>query len=86
METAKTGNTGITDLIDKAIRTADRTPTWTADRAGIARPTFRRKLRGGGDWTVSETARIAKALGVHPASLLPAEFIEPSQATLASAA
>ena len=45
-----------------------------ADRAGIANATFRRKLRGGGDFTVSEVARIAQALGIHPADLLPTEF------------
>ena len=62
------------NVIQKAMDDADRTAKWTADRAGIADPTFRRKLNGGGDFTVSEVARIAKALSIHPADLLPAEF------------
>lgn len=56
------------------MREADRTQKWTADRAGISETTFRRKLRGGADFTVSEVARIARALGIHPAALLPEEF------------
>lgn len=62
------------DMISAAMKTADRSMKWTADRAGIAVPTFRRKLNGGGDFTVSELARIARALGVHPADLLPEQF------------
>lgn len=61
-------------LVAAAMRGADRSMKWTADRAGIANATFRRKLRGGGDFTVSEVARIAQALGIHPADLLPGEF------------
>lgn len=61
-------------LVEEAMTTADRSMKWTADRAGIANATFRRKVRGGGDFTVSEVARIGQALGVHPAELLPAEF------------
>lgn len=62
------------DLICAAMEAEERSAKWTADRAGIAVPTFRRKMHGGGDFTVSEVARIAKALGVPPWSLLPAEF------------
>lgn len=62
------------DLIAEAMQDADRSMKWTADRAGIANATFRRKIHGGGDFTVSEVARIAKALGIHPADLLPVEF------------
>lgn len=61
-------------LIADAMQTADRSMKWTADRSGIATATFRRKVHGGGDFTVSEVARIGKALGVHPADLLPSEF------------
>lgn len=61
-------------LITEAMTTADRSMKWTADRAGIANATFRRKIHGGGDFTVSEVARIAQVLGIHPADLLPVEF------------
>ncbi|UGS26369.1 hypothetical protein K8F61_17340 [Microbacterium resistens] len=75
-------NSDTTNLIAQAIADEDRTQAWTADKAGIAQPTFYRKMRGGGgDWTVSEVARIAKALRRHPADLLPAEFAPDNRAT-----
>lgn len=61
-------------LIKVQISKADRTRTWTAKRAGIPETTFRRKLRAGADFTVGEVARIAQALDISPADLLPAEF------------
>lgn len=61
-------------LIEAAMQDSDRSMKWTAERSGIATATFRRKIRGGADFTVSEVARIGKALGIHPADLLPAEF------------
>ena len=61
-------------LIAKAIQEAERTRKWTADKAGIADATLRRKLAGGTDFTTNEVIRVAKALGVHPADLLPSEF------------
>lgn len=61
--------------IEAAMDTADRSAKWTADRAGIAVATFRRKLHGGGDFTVSEVARVAKALSIRPYELLPDEFL-----------
>jgi len=62
------------EKILKGMDAVERTQTWTADRAGLSYPTFRRKLAGGGDFTVPEVARIAKALGMHPIELLPDEF------------
>ncbi len=62
------------DLIAAAMQTEDRSAKWVADRSGISDATFRRKLHGGGDFTVSEVARIARALNSHPADLLPIEF------------
>lgn len=61
-------------IILAAMESAERSQKWTANKAGIAITTFSRKLHGGADFTLSELARIAKALGVHPADLLPAEF------------
>ena len=62
------------DLVLVAMDVEDRSHKWTADRAGISYPTFKRRLAGGGDFTVGEVARIARALGKHPSELLPEEF------------
>lgn len=69
-----TNPTDTASLIEGAIKDAERSMKWTAERAGIANATFRRKIHGGGDFTVGEVARIAKALNIHPADLLPVEF------------
>ncbi|TFD58090.1 hypothetical protein E3T43_07540 [Cryobacterium sp. Hh7] len=61
-------------LIAAAIKEAERSFKWTADKAGMSMSTFGRKLHGGGDFTVSEVARVGRALGVHPSDLLPDEF------------
>lgn len=62
------------ERINEAIRTAERSKKWTAEKSGIPLSTFLRKTRGFGDFTVSEIARVARALGIHPAELLPTEF------------
>lgn len=62
------------DLVIEAMRSAERSKKWTAEHSGIALSTFRRKCLGGGDFTVSEVARISEALGISPFSLLPSEF------------
>lgn len=62
------------EAILAAMNEADRTQRWTSDRAGISYPTFRRKLAGGGDFTVSEVSRIARVLHCQPSKLLPEEF------------
>lgn len=62
--------------IKAAITTAERTPTWVGRKAAIALTTLNRKLDGGADFTVSEVHRIALALRVPTASLLPEEFFE----------
>ena len=74
MDTNPNRNDTVPGLIESQMRKADRTRKWTADRAGIPETTFRRKLRGGADFTVSEVARIARALGIAACDLLPAEF------------
>jgi DNA-binding phage protein len=53
---------------------AERSKNWTALKAGLSPTTFQRKLNHEGDFTINELTRIARALGVHPASLLPKEF------------
>jgi transcriptional regulator with XRE-family HTH domain len=74
MATTQTG-----DLVQAAIRTAERSQSWVADKAGMTAGTLRRKVRSG-DFTLAELARIAGALGVEPVTFLPAEFRESSAA------
>ena len=52
----------------------ERSIKWTAEKSGMAVPTFRRKINNSGEFTLSEIARIANALGVEPSALLPEEF------------
>lgn len=59
-----------------AIADAGKTIKGTADAAGIPVTTFRRKLDGHTDFTVTELGRIAAALDVPPSSLLPMAFAE----------
>ena len=53
------------------IARAERSKAQVARLTGIPEATFRRKLAGHGDFTVPELARVARALNVEPASLLP---------------
>lgn len=57
-----------------AMRTADRSIKGTAEAAGIPLTTFRRKLTGHTDFTVTEIGHVANALNIAPAELLPAVF------------
>lgn len=57
-----------------AMRIADRSIKGTAEASGIPLTTYRRKLAGHTDFTVAELGRIADALDVAPATLLPATF------------
>lgn len=43
----------------------------TADASGIPVTTFRRKIAGHSDFTVTELAKVAAALDVQPLDLLP---------------
>ncbi len=70
METTET----VATLVKGAMSAAERTPTWVARKAGIALTTLNRKLEGGADFTVGELRRIAVALRVPAASLLPEDF------------
>ncbi|QAB16984.1 XRE family transcriptional regulator [Leucobacter muris] len=63
------------ELIEEARLDAERSIKWTAEKSGIALTTFKRKLNGGTDFTVSETLRVARALGVEPFTLLPTGFL-----------
>lgn len=74
MTTEQTG-----DLITAAIRDADRTQSWVAEKSGMAPATLRRKIRSGA-FTIPELVRVAATLGVSPAALLPAELRRESSA------
>lgn len=69
-----TTTTETASLVSAAMRRAERSKKWTAEKAGIPVSTFLRKVAGHGDFTVGELARIARALDIEPASLLPEEF------------
>lgn len=47
-----------------------------SDTTGIAYPTLRRSLKGGRSLTFHEMNKIAAAIQVHPATLLPASFTQ----------
>ncbi|MBN7792393.1 helix-turn-helix domain-containing protein [Microbacterium esteraromaticum] len=61
-------------IVKAAMKAAERTPTWVARKAGIALTTLNRKLEGGADFTVGELRRIAAALKMPAAALLPEDF------------
>lgn len=67
-------NTETIELVKAALKHADRSSNWVALKSGINSSTLRRRLLGGGDFTVNELARIAKALGIKPSELVPEEF------------
>ena len=69
-----TTKTNGAQIVIEAIVNAERSKKWTAEKAGMAYSTFTRKLNGGPEFTLGELARIAKVLGISPASLLPDEF------------
>lgn len=62
------------DRIAAAMAREDRSQKWVAERARIPLTTFRRKLHGGNEFTLTEVLAIAAALGIHPVELLPHEF------------
>lgn len=64
----------VADRVKAALQDAERPASWVAAKADMSASTFRRKLQGSGEFTVSELARIARALNVAPSSLLPQEF------------
>lgn len=57
--------------IVSALLRANRSRRWLATRTGIPYSTLRRKLQAHADLSVTDLARIAEALEVSPASLLP---------------
>lgn len=64
----------LADRVAAAKERAGITRTALAESTGIPYSTLGRKLDGFSDFTMPDIYRIAKALGVAPASLLPAAF------------
>lgn len=61
-------------IVSQAIATRDVKLSRLADKTLIPRTTLQRKVAGDADFTVSELARIAAALDMHPGDLLPHNF------------
>ncbi|WP_156153192.1 hypothetical protein [Microbacterium oxydans] len=51
--------------------TAERSIDWLAAEMRISRSALRQKLFGGADFTVSDLAEVAAALGISPTVLVP---------------
>ena len=75
----------VAGLVTEAMRRDDRSMKWTATKSGMAVSTFRRKVMCETEFTVSELARIARALQIAPCTLLPQEFREDHSAKNARA-
>lgn len=45
-----------------------------ADESAIPYTTLYRKVKGGGDFTITEIAMLADALGIHPGEIIPASW------------
>lgn len=61
----------VAERIAKAIATAKRTKVSVSEGTGIPYITINRKLKGRGEFSLSELVLIADELGVHPSELLP---------------
>lgn len=69
-------NTTITMLINTEIENLRIPLTSVAENSGISYATLNRRVKGGGAWTATEIARVAKALRIPTVRLLPAEFTQ----------
>lgn len=68
------------EAIEAAMKTEDRSQKWVAERSNIPLTTFRRKLNGGNEFTLTEILAISTALRVEPADLLPTIMRSPRAA------
>lgn len=62
---------GVVAAVADAISASGIPKSAVAQRAGMARTTLHRRLRGDSDFTVSELFRVALVLHVQPADLIP---------------
>lgn len=70
----ETINREVAQRIAATILNQNRSKKSVAEAAGIPVVTFSRKLNDGANFTITEVARIADALGVHPGRLFPQAF------------
>lgn len=54
---------------------ADRSKRWLSEQTGIPYSTLDRKMRARGDFTFTDLAKIAAALGVSPSAFTPPVFL-----------
>ncbi|UVK58434.1 helix-turn-helix DNA binding domain protein [Arthrobacter phage GlobiWarming] len=81
MATTRTGepvaaDSKIAGLIEAALGAADMSMLALSERTGIPYPTLRRSIKAGRSLTIQELGKIADALEVAPATLLPASLTQ----------
>lgn len=54
---------------------ADRSKRWLSDKTGIPYSTLDRKMKARGEFTFTDLANIAAALGVSPSAFTPSVFV-----------
>lgn len=64
------------DQIQRMVRVSEKTKIQIADESGIPYSTLNRKLKGRGDWTLTEVLLLSRALECPPCALLPEEFLK----------
>lgn len=70
---AATAADKITDQLDAA----GKSLLWLSRATLIPYSTLERKVKGGGDFTVTDLQLIAKALGIAPRAILPDSLVTP---------
>jgi transcriptional regulator with XRE-family HTH domain len=61
----------VASAVISALTTADRSIDWLADETRMSQSALRQKLSGRADFTVTDLAAVAAALGISPAALVP---------------
>lgn len=67
-------NNEAADKVAKAVEKSKIPVARIARDSGVPRATLVRKMNGGGEFGVYEILRIANAIGIEPASLLPSPY------------
>ena len=67
--------TEVANKVRQAMNSKNQTISGLAKDAAIAYSTFHRCMNGGADFTMPQLGRIADALEVHPAEIMPDHFI-----------
>ncbi|MCL2611983.1 MAG: helix-turn-helix domain-containing protein [Nocardioidaceae bacterium] len=69
--TYPTVSTAVAGEVRAQLARLNQSGIWLSEMTHIPHPTLRRRLAGDGNLTIDELAKIARALGVSMASLLP---------------